>query len=1075
METTRSEQRARNLRLNGPRMAAIRVICGLVAIAIGLLGAVTARAGEVRVGTKIFRVPDGLVIERAAGAPLVERPITVAFDDRGHLYVADSSGSNDNVRKQLADRPHRILRLEDTDRDGKFDKSVVFADRMMFPEGTMWLDGSLYVAAPPSIWKLTDTDGDGVADRREEWFRGKTLTGCANDLHGPYPGPDGWIYWCKGAFARQTYQRPGRAPFSTRAAHIFRCRTDGSAIETVMTGGMDNPVDVVFTPAGERIFTTTFLVRPGGGQRDGLIHAIYGGIYGKRHEPIYESAHKWTGPDVMPVLLHMGPAAPCGLTRYESDVLGPEYRNNLFACYFNLHKVGRHVLTPQGASFTTRDEDLVASADLDFHPTDVVEDADGSLLIVDTGGWYKLCCPTSQLHKPDILGAIYRVRREGAARPADPRGLDLDWDKAPPAELVRRLDDARPAVRARAMRTLATRGESALDPLAARLDEAPAAGSRNAAGRVDVVWTACRIDHPRARAIVRGALRDPSPDVRQAAAHAAGLWRDREATAELIALLESGPLPVARASAEALGRLGDRSAVPALLSAAAKASDRIMQHSITYALIEIDDPAGTRRGLDAPSASTRRAAMIALDQMDGGGLDARLTAARMADPDPGLKEAASWIVGRHPEWAGELADVLGHRLARADLPAADRAELERQLGRFAAAAPIQQLLARRLLDPSSTPAERQSCLAAMGRSGLKPGTVPRAWVAALTAALGPLGAERRGPHDSMVPAIVAAVRSLPIAPGSDEARALSSRLLAIADDDGNPAPLRLQALAAVPGGLDRSGPRTFDFLVEQVGPERPVADRTTAADVLARARLSLSQLDRLAGTLAAAGPVEVDRLLAAFEQANGEALGLKLVDALAGSRALGGLRIDALKAHLAKYPASVRARAEERLYSRLNADAARQKARLEQLLPTLAAGDVRRGQLVFHSDKAACYSCHAIGYRGGNVGPDLTRIGSVRSERDLLESILFPSASLVRSFEPVAVATADGKIYNGLIRGEDADELILATGPNQLARIARRQIEEMRPSTVSVMPAGLEQQLTTQQLADLIAFLKACR
>ena len=144
-------------------------------------------------------------------------------------------------------------------------------------------------------------------------------------------------------------------------------------------------------------------------------------------------------------------------------------------------------------------------------------------------------------------------------------------------------------------------------------------------------------------------------------------------------------------------------------------------------------------------------------------------------------------------------------------------------------------------------------------------------------------------------------------------------------------------------------------------------------------------------------------------------------------------------------------------------------------MPTLSAGDVRRGQLVFHSEKAACYSCHAIGYRGGNVGPDLTRIGSVRSERDLLEAIVFPSASLVRSFEPIAVATSDGKVYNGLLRGETADELRLATGVNQEARIARREIDEIRPSTVSIMPAGLDQQLTHQELADLVAFLKACK
>ena len=89
-----------------------------------------------------------------------------------------------------------------------------------------------------------------------------------------------------------------------------------------MTGGMDNPVDVVFTPGGERIFTSTFFQHPGGGKRDGLIHAIYGGIYGKVHGPIFEPAHKWTGPEVMPVLLHLGPAAPCGLTRYESTAFG---------------------------------------------------------------------------------------------------------------------------------------------------------------------------------------------------------------------------------------------------------------------------------------------------------------------------------------------------------------------------------------------------------------------------------------------------------------------------------------------------------------------------------------------------------------------------------------------------------------------------------------------------------------------------------------------------------------------------------------------------------------------------------
>ena len=358
----------------------------------------------------VLTVPAGFTIERVAGPPLVNRPIVADFDDEGRLYVADSSGSNDRVEMQLADRPHRIVRLEDTDGDGRYDRSVVFADKMMLPEGAMWFDGSLYVAAPPSIWKLTDNNGDGVADTREEWFKGETLTGCANDLHGPYLGPDGWIYWTKGAFAQQTHARGAKPALVSRASHIFRRRPGQTEDEVVMTGGMDNPVDVAFTPSGERILTATFVEHPQAGRRDGLVHAIYGGVYGKPHAVL--DGHVRTG-DLMPVMCQLGPAVPAGLTRYASSVFGREYRDTFFAAMFNLRKVTRHVLEARGATFTTHDTDFVVSEDRDFHPTDVIEDADGSLLVVDTGPWYKLCCPTSQLAKPETLGGDLQSASNG--------------------------------------------------------------------------------------------------------------------------------------------------------------------------------------------------------------------------------------------------------------------------------------------------------------------------------------------------------------------------------------------------------------------------------------------------------------------------------------------------------------------------------------------------------------------------------------------------------------------------------------------------------------------------------------
>src|SRR5436305_9448248 len=124
------------------RIALFVLVCTSLQVA-------AAFSSEVQIGNHHFTLADGFEIELVAGPPLVDRPITADFDEQGRLYVSDSSGSNEKVQDQLAKKPHRILRLEDTDGDGRFDKRTIFADGMMFPEGTMWLGGSLYVAAPP--------------------------------------------------------------------------------------------------------------------------------------------------------------------------------------------------------------------------------------------------------------------------------------------------------------------------------------------------------------------------------------------------------------------------------------------------------------------------------------------------------------------------------------------------------------------------------------------------------------------------------------------------------------------------------------------------------------------------------------------------------------------------------------------------------------------------------------------------------------------------------------------------------------------------------------------------------------
>jgi putative membrane-bound dehydrogenase-like protein len=1033
----------------------------LALLALPLVASAQPGTHQVKLNGHTFTLPTGFTIEVAVGADLAPRPIACDFDEKGRLYVTDSSGSNDKVVNQVKDKPHRIVRLESTKGDGKFDKQTVFVKNVMFPEGCMWLNGSLYVAAPPHIWKFTDTNDDGVADKEEIWFDGKTLTGCANDLHGPYRGPDGYIYWTKGAFAKQEHTLPNGKKFATRASHIFRAKPDGTGIEPVMTGGMDNPVDLVFTPSGDIVFSTTFFQHPRDGKRDGLIHAVYGGVYGKDHDVVYE--HPWTSPTLMPVLTHMGPAAPCGLHRYESDQFGKDFADNIFACQFNLRKVSRHVLVRSGSTYETKDSDFVVSDNIDFHPTDVIEDADGSLLIVDTGGWYKLCCPTSQLVKPDVTGAIYRVRKVGAHKIDDPRGLRIDW-KAKPEDLANLLGDPRPAVRQRAIESLASRGNSVV-PLLLSTASAPNGSQWRTPAVIEALT---RVDSPAAREGVRKYLTVADSTVRHRALHSASLWRDAGGLSGVTGMVLCLAPQTRRIAAEAAGRIGDAKVIPTIFTVLAhEENDRALDHALTYALIEIADAKEVAKGLTHDSPRVRRACLAALSNISDSGLDAKTVLAELDAKDSALRDTAWWIAARHPQWGDALAGYFTDKLKRLDkMTPPEQDELALQLVKFANRETIQKTIA-------AAAGQRESVVFAchvMQRSGLK--AMPSVWATAL--------AETISKNPGALMNVLAVYRVLPATNAEYEKLRetirethLSMALKGMTPEA--PADYGLHLEAATPPGVRDIWPTAFDEAIAVLRDEKSsTGTRALAVEVLARNKLSSQMLVDLARLLADIGPVELSKVIALFDKSRDEKVGLTLVSHLRSARNLPRVRAEMVKLILDKYPKAVKDGAEK-LYAELAEARKGETQRLEKLLTDMKPGDIRRGQLVFNSTKTNCIACHKVGYVGGLAGPDLTRIGGIRTERDLLESIIFPSASFVRSYEPVRVVTKDDRTLNGVLKKDAPDEIIVVTAADKEERVSRADIESISPSTVSLMPAGMEQQLTPQELADLIAFLKACK
>ncbi|MEP6662591.1 MAG: PVC-type heme-binding CxxCH protein [Verrucomicrobiota bacterium] len=1189
-----------------------------------------------------LKVPAGFVIERVAAPPLLDRPMLASFDDRGRLYVADSSGTNLPGAELLKNPPHCIRRLEDTNGDGIFDQTTIFADKMVFPQGVVWHNGAVYVSSPPNFWRLQDTNDDGVADTREILASGFALSGISDDMHGGSLGPDGRIYWFAGRLPHEIKNRDGKLLHKGRWPLMLRCRPDGSDLEMV-SGVHGNCVGAAFTPEGEPFACGTFYGTMGVGSRDAIIHCVDGAEY-----PVLDlgisNEHKHTG-ELMPALTHFGVAAASGLTRYRGENFGAEFQGNLFSALFNMHKVMRHVLERDGATFKSRDEDFLTSTSPDFHPTDVLEDADGSLLVVDTGGWFRIGCPTSQIAKPDVKGGIYRIRRKDAPYIADARGLKIKWKSLPPPALAPLLGDSRFAVREHAIQQLANLGKNSVEILkdilakenwgarASRVSrsasrrtesetedrEVRAATPRTARetralpveARRNAIWALTRIDSDEARAAARHGLDDQDSSVRQTAARSVGLWRDTNATPRLMELVRREIPPVRREAATALGRIRRAEAAPALLEGLRGGGDRFLQHTLIFALIEINDRAATLPGLADSDSAVRRGALIALDQMDDGNLKPEMVMPFLDPADPSMQQTALWVIANHPDWAKPMLGFFEEWLKNFDEKKSDA--LKRQLLGFSKDPAIQEFIAQHLHDKKTPSAARLVLLETMAQAPLD--KLPASWAAELESHLTNSDAQ-------VVRQAVATIRSVPSdkkpalrridaqidfaftnknfagtklsknffvrwtgilkisidgdykfatesndgsrlfvdgkqivdngglhekrlvesstelktggheirieffqsggeagckvfwnppasgkeilpaavlfhrksaglgspndpepglvgeyfdtggqAPGFLELNAVKfdAPLLQIAADVSQSADLRVEALAAAAPQLIELNEPLFEFLLASLEKEKSPLVRMTASSALGLIPLDDSQLVALSRVLPSVGSLEISRLLTAFARNSETNVGENLLSALEKSPALESIRADSLSEVLKNYPLEIQQNAAP-LLQKLSVNLEKQKARLAELRPVLQGGNALRGRELFFN-KATCFACHTVQGVGGHVGPDLSKIGAIRAAPDLLEAILFPSASFARGFEPFSIITQDDEVHSGIISRETADAIYFYDGTRIETRFPRPAIKAIRPGTVSIMPEGLDAQLSRQELSDLIAFL----
>ena len=994
-----------------------------------------------------LQVPEGFTIERAVDPGMISYPMFASFDSDGRLFVFESDGSSPTNQGMLTNPPYHVRLLEDTDGDGKFDKSKIFADSLSFPKGGVFYNGSLYVTSSPDLLRLTDTNGDGVADKREVVLTGWVLNSNGALLGGPFLGPDGWLYMtdARRGFDITTKEGENLKGSSTR---IWRCRPDGSGLESMAGGGFDNSIELAFMPSGETVGTMTYFIDPQAGLRDAIMHWVEGGTYPKNNPVIEKDKFILTG-DLMPVMNKMARVAPSGIMRYRGNTMGKEYQGSLFSAEFNTGRIMRHKVIADGATYKTADEPFVTSNVRDMHLTDVLEDADGSMLVVNTGGWFILGCPLSRVAKLDVPGGIYRIRKIGAAKVNDPWGSQLNLKSMAVASLVAATKDPRIAVRDHAIELLISKGEAAVLPIKNSLLKSASEEIR-AAG----IFALSRIATPNAMIGVRSGLIDPSAVVRTSAARALGLAKDKLSIDKLMELVQKDRFAVRRQAATALGQIGDKRAVPALLKASAINNDRFEEHALIYALIKLNDAGLLQAALNNPSANVKRTALIALDQIGGTALKKENVSPFLTSKTPQLQKIGIWVAAHHPDWSDIVIDFLKGRLNELEIAGTDITAIRDLMITFSNDKQLQTFLAEQLGSNLASDTKKIFLLDVMAHASVN--TVPQVWVQALAKLLDSGSTEIK----SQVLGLIESRRI----------KALNGQLSQIVQNENASPDFRLKALSSKLLSVQVLSDTEFSMAFSFLGNKNESPIRQMSARLLSNAKLTDDQLLKLAQEQVAKTDVYLlPNLISAFKNNKSEQVGIALVAALSASPdRLDNVSEEELKGLLNAYSQKIKSSADP-LLAKLAEKNAGRLAELTKLEASLTRGDVASGAKIFFG-KGICSSCHAVAGKGAIFGPDLTNIGQIRSGHDILEAISYPSASFAREYETSRITTKTAT-YTGVLKEQLPDAILIATGPGLQVRIPRSEITSIEPLSISLMPPGLDKMLSPVELSDLMAYL----
>ena len=1058
-----------------------------------------------------FKKPAGYSCEIFAAEPMVGNPVAFTIDSRGRVVVCETyrqgKGVTDNRghdekwvsadlaaetvadriryhREQLGDKAAEFEKYDDlirilTDTDGDFqaDKETVFASGFNGLEegtgsGVLVRGDRIYYTNIPKLWALVDKNDDGVADERIVLSDGYGVRVAfrGHDMHGLIMGPDGRLYFSIGDRGYHVETENGLIA-NPESGAVFRCELDGSKLE-VVASGLRNPQELAFDDFGN-LFTGdnnsdsgdkarwVFIVRGGDtGWRMMYQYLSDRGPFNREKVwyPFSDDSPAYTVPPIANLA-----DGPSGLACYPGTGLavgGGEsdpFTNAFFLCDFRGQASNSGVrmikVNPKGAFFEVKSNEEfvwnILATDVDFGP-------DGGMYVSDwVNGW-----------NGENKGRIYRFADENAQKSELVKNtrviLREGMKSRSEAELAKLLGHADRRVRLESQWELASRGNREAFISALKQIDAPLLKQLHSIWGLGQLLRAKPGDQVAADALV-ASLSHANPMVVSRAIEMIADGGFKPAVPAITQLLKHESAIVKAASCMALGVLGSDNALNAIVQVLSDNENRdpILRHAGIMGLAGVKDYAKLGALRSNPSEAVRLAAVVALRKQFN-----PIIFEFVSDPSAKVQKEAVRAIHDVPQLHSQLPvlaelaissetdDAVVSRVLNANFRLGREVNAIR-LANFAARSTCKDAFRIEALDMLANWAKPGDRDRIMNRHQPLSDRESETSKQVLQSRIEELSATPQAVRDKFLDVGAKA--------GLTE---IAKIILVTAKDTNADGVRRGSAIKALIGlAPDSLKPLIQDFLLDssadvrmasvafQVSkdPDAAIKSLQTAigSEVVRERQFAWDQLAMVANDAAKAaiargvdayllGTLDRDCWINVVEAANGNLSG------------------------------DTKKRFEER---QANLDSIKESNAKKHFEGCIDGGDVDLGRsLFFTRSSLSCVRCHKVGGTGGEVGPNLSALGSQKTREYLLEAIVAPSASIAQGFETVVILDEDGKTISGILKSEDEKNLTLMDSQGALVTIPIESIAERRKG-LSSMPVDLLKYLNKRELRDLVAYL----